>query len=437
MINFIFKYFYQITRTLYPELEKSSSLHPQNKNIKKSRHGLLKYVGRLTREAQSRATGLTDIFYNNAITLTTTASAFGSSSYHSILSSKVLYNLASEVHAFLKVFIADGVRYSRGLFIFFGVDALIIDDEPLWEPIEWSMVQSWILFIFLFAWIAENLIVSRYGSYTGRDKRVWFSWYKSLQLINLWYVLTLGAAILFVITPFYYETNFIMSYTTLWWNWFTKAFFFQYLSTLGISVLILFIIQVNLRWFNWKKIFFLVLLIAFLFSYLLYTQFFMAFFSYFTNVNWYTSTRMTDYIQLSHEPNKWGWGAKKRDHFSYHNSKTVFWFKNDGPFAAAFMFIQFLFFISLFMTYLYWIVLLRRIYATQEFSYTYTTYAISALKQFFYFSLLLYVFIFMSYFVCYWRFPIEFIWLTNSYPWFSTFTSILKAYPYFVLSLIL
>jgi hypothetical protein len=88
-------------------------------------------VGRLTRAAESRATGLTDIFYNNAITLTTTASAFGSSSYHSILSSKVLYNLASEVHAFLKVFIADGVRYSRGLFIFFGVDALIIDDEPL------------------------------------------------------------------------------------------------------------------------------------------------------------------------------------------------------------------------------------------------------------------------------------------------------------------
>jgi photosystem II P680 reaction center D1 protein len=30
------------------------------------------------------------------------------------------------------------------------------------------------LFIFLFVLIGENLICSRYGSYTGRDKRVWF-----------------------------------------------------------------------------------------------------------------------------------------------------------------------------------------------------------------------------------------------------------------------
>jgi hypothetical protein len=144
----------------------------------------------------------------------------------------------------------------------------------------------------------------------------------------------------------------------------------------------------------------------------------MAFFSYFTNINWYTSTRMTDYIQLSHEPNKWGWGAKKRDHFSYHKSTTVFWFKNDGPLAAAFMFLQFLFFLSLFVTYMYWIVLLRRIYVTQEFSYTYTNYAISSLKQFFYFAFLLYIFIFMSYFICYWRFPIEFMGTINSPSWF-------------------
>ena len=69
--------------------------------------------------------------------------------------------------------------YIRGLLVLFFFDAMLTDDEPLWEPVEWSLVQSWIMFIFAFAWIAENLISSRYGSYTGRDKRVWVAWYKT------------------------------------------------------------------------------------------------------------------------------------------------------------------------------------------------------------------------------------------------------------------
>jgi capsule polysaccharide export protein KpsE/RkpR len=44
---------------------------------------------------------------------------------------------------------------------------------------------------------------------------------------------------------------------------------------------------------------------------------------------------------------------------------------------------------------------LRRIYATQEFSFTYTVYAISALKQFFFFFFLLYLFVLGSYLVAY------------------------------------
>ena len=69
------------------------------------------------------------------------------------------------------------------------IDACLTDDEPIWEPIEWSLVQTWILFLFTFAWIAENLIVSRYGSYTGRDKRVWFAWYKTFWLMELYYII--------------------------------------------------------------------------------------------------------------------------------------------------------------------------------------------------------------------------------------------------------
>jgi len=31
------------------------------------------------------------------------------------------------------------------MLIVFLIDALIMDDEPLWEPLEWSMLQTWLL----------------------------------------------------------------------------------------------------------------------------------------------------------------------------------------------------------------------------------------------------------------------------------------------------
>ena len=122
--------------------------------------------------------------------------------------------------------IGEGFIYLRGLFIIFFIDAAITDDEPLWEPIEWSLVQTWLLFIFIFAWIAENLITSRYGSYTGRDKRVWFAWYKSFWLVELCYAISYGLASLFVIIPFYFELTYTLSFIFSCWNWYTRVFFF-------------------------------------------------------------------------------------------------------------------------------------------------------------------------------------------------------------------
>ena len=116
----------------------------------------------------------------------------------------------------------EGYYYLRGLFIIFFIDAAITDDEPLWEPIEWSLVQTWLLFIFIFAWIAENLITSRYGSYTGRDKRVWLAWYKSFWLIDLFYAISYGLAALFVIVPFYFELTYSISFIFNWKKLFTK-----------------------------------------------------------------------------------------------------------------------------------------------------------------------------------------------------------------------
>ena len=344
----------------------------------------------------------------------------------------LIYLLSIFKHTF-----GEGSLYIRGLFIIFFIDASITDDEPLWEPVEWSLVQSWIMFIFLFAWIAENLICSRYGSYTGRDKRVWFSWYKTFWLIEGWYIISLGLASLWVMVPHYYEITYSVSFIMSWWNWYSRVFFFKFVSLYVITIFIAYYLQISIRWVNWKKPFILISFINLFLFYMLYTQIFIAFFGYFTDPNWYHKTRLVDYVQLSHGPSKWSWGAGKRDHFSYHQSKTVFWFKNDGPFASAFLFFNMFFFISLFMLCLYWVTLLRRVYTTQEITYTFTTYCVSSLKQFFYFFFFIFLFVLLSYMFCYWRLPVEFYWSLNTYSWLHNFKKIVIDYPIFLLSILL
>ncbi len=328
----------------------------------------------------------------------------------------------------VKTIFGDGFNYLRGIFIMCFADALICDDEPIWEPVEWSLVQSWIMFIFLFAWIAENLISSRYGSYTGRDKRVWFAWYKTFWLIEGWYIISLGLASLWVMVPHYYEITYSITFIFSWWNWYSRVFFCKFISIYTIILYLAYYLQTSIRWNTWKKSLFIIITINLFLSYMLYTHFILSFFGYFTDKNWYQKTRWIDYVQLSHEPNKWSWDSAKRDHFYHHQSKTVFWFKNDGPFASAFMFYNMFFFVSLFLLYIYWLTLIRRVYATQEITYTFTIYCISALKQFFYFFSLLFILVILSYFFIYWRLPIEFYWSLNSYSWFFNFLIILNDY---------
>lgn len=347
-----------------------------------------------------------------------------------VYASSIIFNVKSFIflsEIFKKTF-GDGFFYIKGLFIVLFVDAVFTDDEPLWEPLEWSLVQTWIFFIFIFAWIAENLITSRYGSYTGRDKRVWFAWYKSFWLLEIWYALSYAAAALFVIVPFYYELTYNLSFVFSWWNWYSRIFFFKFISTYSIILLIAYFFHLNIKWYNWKKLLFLVLIINFFIGYLLYSHFILSFFGYFTDPLWYQKTRFIDYIQLSHEPLKWGWGPSKRDHFTYHKVSTVFWFKNDGPFAGAFLMIHLFFFLSLFFLYFYWIVLLRKIYTTKEVTYTFSSFCVSSLKQFFYFFFSFFFFVIVSFLINYWRFPIEFLWIVNSSSWFINFYHIAKDY---------
>ena len=367
------------------------------------------------------------------ITQTATFSANTTTLYFTLVTKlRTLLNYCLNVY---HTTLGDGFLYVRGLFIIFFVDALIADDEPIWEPVEWSLLQSWILFIFIFAWIGENLISSRYGSYTGRDKRVWMSWYKTFWLIEGFYALSLGAASLWVMTPHYFEITYGVSFIYSWWHWYSRVFFFKFISIFSIVIFVAYFLQISMRWNNWKKSFYLILIINFFLGYLLYTQFFISFFSYFTDPRWHAKTRLIDYVQLSHEPSRWGWGDIKRDHFTHHRSKTVFWYKNDGPFASTFMFYNFLILFTLFTMYFYWIALIRRVYVTQEITYTFTTYCISSLKQFFYFFFLLFITIFCSYMYVYWRMPNEFLWTINAVSWLDNFGEILLSYPTFLIKL--
>ena len=326
--------------------------------------------------------------------------------------------------------------YIQGFTFLLFIDACLTDDEPLWEPIEWSLVQTWILFIFLFAWVAENLIVSRYGSYTGRDKRVWMAWYKTFWLIEGFYILNYGVVVLFVIVPFYYELNYNVSFIYSWWHWYSRVFFFKFISVFSIIFLISYFLQINIRWLNWKQGLYIITIINIFFAYLLYTHFIITFFGYFADPVWYQKTRPIDYIQLSHEPAKWGWGSAKKDHFTYHGVKTVLWFKNDGPFATSFLFFQTFLFVCIFLVYMYWVILFRRVYAMKEIPITFTTYCNSSLKQFFFFFLFFYLFIFASYLSNYWRLPVEFFWVLETHSWLLNFYSILLDYIPFLYSIL-
>lgn len=303
-----------------------------------------------------------------------------------------------------------------GLISLFIFDALFDGDEPLWEPLEWSLIQTWLIFIFLFSWIGENLITSRFGSFTGRDKRVWFSWYKSMWWIEIFYIITLGITIFLIITPFYFELTYASSYVVNFWNWFSKVFFFKTLLIFIVLILASLVLQLQIRSIYFKKNLFLIGFITLGLMFLFYIQFYMAFYSYFTDNSWYIKNKSVDLIQLSHEPWKWSWDLENRDHFQYHNSRTIFWFKNDGPFAESFFLINFMYLCSLFIILIFWLSLFRRVISIEDISYNFTLGVISTLKQFFFFFLMFYFFILGSIIIIFLKFPFELLWILEIKP---------------------
>lgn len=186
----------------------------------------------------------------------------------------------------------------------------------------------------------------------GRDKRVWLAWYKTFWLVEGFYIINYGAASIFIIVPYYYEINYNTSFLYSWWDCYSRDFFFRYVSLISLILLLSKLLQVSYWWQGIKKGILLIILINACLIYILLSHFILTFFAYFTDPIWYQKVRPVDYIQLSHEPARWGWGAAKKDHFTYHSVRTLLWFKNDGPFATTFLLYQtFLFLCVLFLVF--------------------------------------------------------------------------------------
>jgi hypothetical protein len=300
--------------------------------------------------------------------------------------------------------------YLRTFIIALALDTLILDDEPLWEPLEWSVMQTWILFLYVFSWTAEVLFSSRYGSYTNRDKIVWIGLFKVYYMILAWFILNVFIVTIFVTLPFYFEVTYAISYSVLWWNWLTSAFFYK-LTVLFSTILILaLLIRFQIRWSSHYLTVPFLTIIVFIIAYTLYFLSMTVLFGFFTDSLDFRDSGWSDYSKIIHGPKKWGWGLEGRDHFSYHKTPENLWFKNDPLIASSLLFLNIFFLFYFFFLFLQVLSILRTVVASGELSFNQTTFFYGTLKYFYYLLLLISFLVVMSLFYQFLRFPFELGW---------------------------
>lgn len=303
--------------------------------------------------------------------------------------------------------------YLRNLLIILILDGLVLDDEPLWEPLEWSVLQTWIIYIYIFAWAAEVIFSSRYGSYTNRDKTVWLGLFKVYFFMKVWFIGNIIFVTVFVTMPFYFEITYAISYSVVWWNWFTAVFFFKFTTILTVALLLSIIVKAQIRWLVHASTYLFLGLISILLLYLLYFSFITTLFSFFVDSSEYRNSGWTNLSRVIHGPLKWGWGLDSRDHFSYHRTPSVFWYKNDALIASSMLFLNLFLFKFLFFLCLQSLAVTRALYHSHELSFNMMTYFVSTLKQFMYFIFGLSSLLFLSMVYQFMRLPFELYWFTR------------------------
>jgi len=307
----------------------------------------------------------------------------------------------------------DGLNFFKLLLVVLVIDSLVLDDEPIWEPLEWSVVQTWILYVYIFSWAAETIFSSRYGSYTNRDKVVWLGLFKAYYMFLFWILINIFIVTVFITLPFYFEITYLISYSVVWWNWLSSIFFFKFVSIFAIIVSLAQIFRFQLRWLNLTSLKIILITVIFLLSYLFYFNFLITWFSYFTDPNEFRNSGWSDLSRITNGSLKWGWGTETRDHFSYHKTPTIFWAKNDQLILSSLLFLNIFVFLYLFFLLLQVLVVYRVLTSSNELSYNMATFLISTLKQFLYLILSFGTLTTLSLFYQFLRFPFELAWFSK------------------------
>lgn len=318
-----------------------------------------------------------------------------------------------------KIFLLEGFVQLRNLFFILLVDGLLLDDEPLWEPLEWSVYQTWILYMYLFAWAAEVIFSSRYGSYTNRDKIVWIGLFKVYYFLLLWFTLNIIIVTIFVTMPFYFEITYSISYSVVWWNWFNSVFFFKFTFWFMIVFSLIQFLKFNLRWLEINQISLLLLPIVVILFNLFFFNAYILFFGYFSDPSEFRSSGWSNYSRIVNGPQKWGWGLDSRDHFAYHRTPTVFWFKNDPLLASSMLFLNIFLFFFLFFTILQVLAIIRVIVSSKDISYNLLLFLSSTVKHFCFLINFLQLLVLLSYIYQFIRYPFELYWFSKLFYFFE------------------
>lgn len=301
--------------------------------------------------------------------------------------------------------------YILFLVSFLLIDILLLDDEPFLEPIEWSWIQSFLLYTCLFAWLVETIVSSNYGSFTGRDKRVYIGLFKCYWFIELLFMFTVFITAVFIWTPFYFEITYKVSHIVSWWSWYNRIFFFKYITIFFILDIIISILFINLKWFNYKKIFMLMSLILICLFYIFYFQFLIIFFGYFSDILSFKNNNLTGFNKLQEGPYRTHWGDSNRDFFNYKRSSLNIWYKNDSQYALSVFFINIFNFLSISFLIIQLILILSKIFWTKKISYSLLTYFNSSLNNFFLFYIFFFSFLVIIFIYQLMRYTNDFSWI--------------------------
>ena len=302
----------------------------------------------------------------------------------------------------------------------FALELLLIDDEPFWEPVEWSVFSSWFLFYSAWTWFLAVYLSSRYGSYSPQDRVVWEGLYKVNIFFEFFLFFYMLFITIFVTLPFYYEVTYSVSNIVLWWSVYNMRIFLKVGLLFSVSYKILHFLRTQLRWFGTFRLLFFLLILFIIMSVLLFFLFINFILAPISDIYSYIRRGWMGLEQLTQGPCKWGSGPSSRDHFSYHKSSTIFWFKNDPLLSGSLFFFCLLFYLYVFFLYMQVFFLLCSLAISRRASFNNLSVLICSFRKFGIFIYLFWLFFVVAFIYNIIRLPINFtqysrLWLCLSY----------------------